>query len=67
MAACDVAIAQGRTFGPFVHAEDFYSPAPEKDWQQKFRDQVLSVTLHTLNSDLNDGNDLKMDVKILEE
>mmetsp|Transcript_15023 Transcript_15023/g.33125 ORF Transcript_15023/g.33125 Transcript_15023/m.33125 type:complete len:658 (+) Transcript_15023:78-2051(+) len=51
VAACDVAIEQDRTFGPFVHAEDFYSPAPEKDFGQRFRDQVLSMTLHTLNSD----------------
>jgi hypothetical protein len=52
VAACDVAIEQDRTFGPFVHPEDFYSPAPEKDFGQRFRDQVLSMTLHTLNSDL---------------
>ena len=50
--ACDVAIEQDRTFGPFVSAENFYSPAPEKSYGQALKDRVLSATLHTLNSNL---------------
>ena len=49
--ACDVAIQQDRTFGPFVSAQHFYSPAPEKSYAQQLKDGVLSATLHTLNSD----------------
>ena len=38
-------------FGPFVSAQHFYSPAPEKSYAQQLKDGVLSATLHTLNSD----------------
>ncbi|CAK9065036.1 Arylsulfatase B (ASB) (N-acetylgalactosamine-4-sulfatase) (G4S) [Durusdinium trenchii] len=48
--ACDVAIEQDRTFGPFVDVEGFYSPNPKsKDLAQNFEDQMLSATLHALN------------------
>lgn len=42
--ACDVAIEQDRTFGPFVKAENFYSPAPPKSHSKSVLDLI---SIHT--------------------
>ncbi|CAJ1332272.1 unnamed protein product [Effrenium voratum] len=50
--ACQVAVEQSHTFGPFVDSKDFYSPAPEKSLLQKVEDQLLLATLEVVNNDL---------------
>merc|ERR1712127_1071259 len=38
---CQVALDQGRVFGPFVSYETFYSPAPPRTQSEKVSDAVL--------------------------
>jgi len=49
--ACEVAIDQSRTFGPFVDYQDFYSPGPEKTFIEKVEDAALATLLRQANSE----------------
>eukprot|EP00439_Symbiodinium_sp_Y106_P028487 s185_g3.t1 len=48
--ACEVAIEQSRTFGPFVESKDFYSPAPPKTLLEQVEDAALTAVLRKANS-----------------
>ena len=43
--ACEVAIEQSRTFGPFVDSKEFYSPAPPKTLLEQVEDAALTAVL----------------------
>jgi len=48
--ACEMAIDQSRTFGPFVDSAEFYSPAPPKTLKEQVEDAALTAVLRKANS-----------------
>lgn len=49
--ACEVALNQGRVFGPFVNITGYYSPPPVRSRTERLSDAVLWSTIQAVNTE----------------
>lgn len=49
--SCQVAMSQGRVFGPFVDADEYYSDSPARSPLERASDLLLEASLKVVNQD----------------